>query len=264
MQDRYHDPGRPLLERNAQGFSVLQTTASGDGIYFSTAQAPRPKATAPFIAVMPLTGENPTEKRVWQSQAPYYELGPPSSNPPAAFKSSPAASPLTRAPTTSSPRSTAPPQRPARSTQVTDFPNPYAGIALPSHQLLHYKRDDGVDLTADLYLPAGYDKSKGPLPTLMEAYPAEFKSRAAASQVTGSPYEFVRIGAGTPIFFTMTGYAVLANAAIPIIGEGNTEPNDTYVEQLVAGAKAAMEPARPPARSIAPASPSWDTPTGPS
>jgi dipeptidyl aminopeptidase/acylaminoacyl peptidase len=112
---------------------------------------------------------------------------------------------------------------------------------MPSHQVLHYKRDDGVDLTADLYLPAGYNKSKGPLPTLMEAYPAEFKSRAAASQVTGSPYEFVRIGALAPGFFTLTGYAVLANAAIPIIGEGSAEPNDTYTEQLVAGAKAAID-----------------------
>jgi len=112
---------------------------------------------------------------------------------------------------------------------------------MPSHQLLHYKRADGVDLSADLYLPAGYDKSKGPLPTLMEAYPTEFKSRAAASQVTGSPYEFVRIGAGSPVFFTMTGYAVLANAAIPIIGEGSAEPNDTYTEQLVEGAQAAID-----------------------
>jgi dipeptidyl aminopeptidase/acylaminoacyl peptidase len=126
-------------------------------------------------------------------------------------------------------------------TAVTAFPNPYAGLPMPTHRLLHYKRADGVDLTADLYLPAGYDKSQGPLPTLMEAYPAEFKSRAAASQVTGSPYEFVRIGAGSPVFFTTTGYAVLANAAIPIIGEGNAEPNDTYTEQLVAGAKAAID-----------------------
>jgi dipeptidyl aminopeptidase/acylaminoacyl peptidase len=126
-------------------------------------------------------------------------------------------------------------------TAVTSFPNPYAGLPMPAHQLLHYKRADGVDLTADLYLPAGYDKAKGPLPTLMEAYPAEFKSRAAASQVTGSPYEFVRINWGSPVFFATSGYAVLANAAIPIIGEGSAEPNDSYTEQLVAGAKAAID-----------------------
>jgi dipeptidyl aminopeptidase/acylaminoacyl peptidase len=90
-------------------------------------------------------------------------------------------------------------------------------------------------------VPAGYDKSKGPLPTLMEAYPAEFKTRGAAGQVTGSPYRFPRIGWGSPVFLTATGNAVLENASIPIIGEGKEEPNDTYVDQLVAGAKAAVD-----------------------
>jgi dipeptidyl aminopeptidase/acylaminoacyl peptidase len=237
MQDRYHDPGRPMVERNAQGFPVLQTTPfkDGIGIYFAGMGA-SPKGDAPFVAVMPVNaGENPTEYRIWQSQAPFYELAAAvlETGEVLARRESAEESPnyFLMQPTSSA----------GQWTQVTSFPNPYAGIPMPSHQLLHYKRDDGVDLTADLYLPAGYDKSKGPLPTLMEAYPAEFKSRAAASQVTGSPYEFVRIGALAPGFFTLTGYAVLANAAIPIIGEGSAEPNDTYTEQLVAGAKAAID-----------------------
>jgi dipeptidyl aminopeptidase/acylaminoacyl peptidase len=37
------------------------------------------------------------------------------------------------------------------------------------------------------------------------------------------------------------GYAVLENATIPIVGEGQAEPNDTYVEQLVASAQAAID-----------------------
>jgi dipeptidyl aminopeptidase/acylaminoacyl peptidase len=37
------------------------------------------------------------------------------------------------------------------------------------------------------------------------------------------------------------GYAILENASIPIIGEGDKEPNDTYVDQLVASAKAAID-----------------------
>jgi len=37
------------------------------------------------------------------------------------------------------------------------------------------------------------------------------------------------------------GYAVLENAAIPIVGEGDSEPNDTYVEQHVASAKAPID-----------------------
>jgi dipeptidyl aminopeptidase/acylaminoacyl peptidase len=236
-QDRYHDPGRPMLETNAQGQRVLHLTADKQGIYFSGLGA-SPKGDMPFVAIMPVQGGT-EEKRIWQSQPPYYEV------PTAVIESGEAMQVLARresveqnpnyflAGTSSQPAT--------EWLQVTHFPNPYAGLPVPTHQLLHYKRADGVDLTADLYLPAKYDKSQGPLPTLMEAYPAEFKSRVAASQVTGSPYEFVRITAGSPVFFTTTGYAVLANAAIPIIGEGKAEPNDTYVEQLVEGAKAAID-----------------------
>jgi len=239
MQDRYRNPGTPMLERNAEGQLVLETTPDKQGVYFS-GQGASPKGDEPFVAIMPVTaGENPKETRIWQSQPPFFET------PMAVIQSATATEILARRESVEqSPNyflatvsAGAAPQWVA----VTSFPNPYAGLPLPTHQLLHYKRADGVDLTADLYLPAGYDKSKGPLPTLMEAYPAEFKSRAAASQVTGSPYEFVRINWGSPVFFTTTGYAVLANAAIPIIGEGNAEPNDTYVEQLVAGAKAAID-----------------------
>jgi dipeptidyl aminopeptidase/acylaminoacyl peptidase len=243
IQDRYNDPGRPMLVHNAQGHPVLETTPDNQGIYFS-GQGASPKGDAPFVAIMPLNaGENPAEKRIWQSQAPFFEAAS------AVIESGAGTQILARRESVEqSPNyfltaalTAQPASAPSQWTPVTAFPNPYAGLPMPSHQLLHYKRADGVDLSADLYLPAGYDKSKGPLPTLMEAYPAEFKSRAAASQVTGSPYEFVRIGAGSPVFFAMTGYAVLANAAIPIIGEGTAEPNDTYVEQLVQGAQAAID-----------------------
>ena len=240
MQDRYHDPGRPMLERNVQGQMVLHTTADKQGIYFS-GQGASPKGDTPFVAIMPVNGgEGAKETRIWQSQAPFFE------EPAAVIELGGGVQILARRESVEqSPNYFLTAVKEGQTsnswTAVTSFPNPYAGLPMPSHQLLHYKRGDGVDLTADLYLPAGYDKSKGPLPTLMEAYPAEFKSRAAASQVTGSPYEFVRIGAGSPVFFTATGYAVLANAAIPIIGEGTAEPNDTYVEQLVAGAKAGVD-----------------------
>jgi len=73
MQDRYEDPGRPMLV-NAQGHWVLETTPDQQGIYFS-GQGASPKGDAPFVAIMPLNaGENPTEKRIWQSQAPFFEV----------------------------------------------------------------------------------------------------------------------------------------------------------------------------------------------
>ena len=58
-----------------------------------------------------------------------------------------------------------------------------------------YKRDDGVDLTATLYTPPGYDCARdGPLPCLLWAYPREFKSKDAAGQLRQSPYQFSGIG----------------------------------------------------------------------
>jgi dipeptidyl aminopeptidase/acylaminoacyl peptidase len=240
LQDRYHDPGRPALTTNARGSRVLQTTADGQGIYFMGSGA-SPKGDMPFVAVMPVREGAAGEKHIWQSAPPFFEA------PAALLPAGDGVEVLTRRESVEqNPNYFLTHAGSATSTTVawtpvTAFANPYAGLKMPTHQVLHYKRADGVDLSADLYLPAGYDKSQGPLPTLMEAYPAEFKTRSAASQVTGSPYEFVRIGAGSPVFFAMTGYAVLANAAIPIIGEGNAEPNDTYVEQLVDGAKAAID-----------------------
>ena len=61
--------------------------------------------------------------------------------------------------------------------QVTFFPSPYGNAPLPKKQVLKYKRADGVDLSANLYLPPGYKPEDGPLPTLMEAYPTEYKTK---------------------------------------------------------------------------------------
>jgi dipeptidyl aminopeptidase/acylaminoacyl peptidase len=73
------------------------------------------------------------------------------------------------------------------------------------------------------------------------AYPREFKSGDAAGQVRGSKYSFTRLSSGGPIFWVARGYAVLDNATMPIVGEGDKEPNDTYVEQLVASAQAVVD-----------------------
>lgn len=37
------------------------------------------------------------------------------------------------------------------------------------------------------------------------------------------------------------GYAVLDDASFPIVGEGETEPNDNFIEQLLANGKAAIK-----------------------
>ena len=56
----------------------------------------------------------------------------------------------------------------------------------PSLCMLHrYKREDGLDLTATLYLPPGYDKERdGRLPCILWAYPREFKTKVRLSNAT--------------------------------------------------------------------------------
>jgi dipeptidyl aminopeptidase/acylaminoacyl peptidase len=234
-QDRYNAPGRPVTVPNAHGEPVLKLTEDGQGIFFFSPGA-SPAGDLPFVGIVPVTGVKSAseEKILWRSADHLYAE-------PVALLSDDKV--LIRKESQTDPPNffIASLHTAGDMTQVTHFPSPYAAIKLPTKQLLKYKRADGVELTATLWLPAGYDKSQGPLPTLMEAYPAEFKTRAAAGQVSGSPYRFPRISWGSPVFFTQTGYAVLENASIPIIGEGDAQPNDTYVEQLVAGAKAAID-----------------------
>ena len=236
-EDTYKNPGTPYEHRNAQGKSVLLTGgAKGQSIYL-IGNGASPEGDRPFVDEMDLA----TKKTIrwWRSEAPVYEV-------PFAILD---ASGKKRQLLTSRESLTQSPNyylrdatQKAKLTALTKFPNPYAafGGSFPK-QVLKYKRADGVELTADLYLPPNYKKSDGPLPTLMSAYPLEFKDKSTAGQVSGSPYTFTRLGGGSPVFWVTQGYAVLANASIPIVGEGTKDPNDTYIEQLVSSAKAAID-----------------------
>ncbi|TNF42132.1 MAG: S9 family peptidase, partial [Bacteroidetes bacterium] len=126
--------------------------------------------------------------------------------------------------------------------QITFFENPVKSISGIYKELITYKRADGVELSGTLYLPDGYDRQKKEkLPLLLWAYPREFKDAKSAGQVTSSPHTFTLPSGGSPVFWVTRGYAVLDNAAFPIVGEGDKEPNDTFIEQLVANAKAAID-----------------------
>jgi len=236
-EDTYHNPGTPYEHRNAQGKSVLLTGgAKGQSIYL-LGNGASPEGDRPFVDEMDLATKKTT--RWWRSEAPYYEV------PVAILNASGSKRQLLtrRESLKESPNYyLRDATKKDKLTAVTKFPNPYAayGGSFPK-QVLKYKRADGVDLTADLYLPPNYKKSDGPLPTLMSAYPLEFKDKSTAGQVTGSPYTFTRLNGGSPVFWVTQGYAVLANASIPIVGEGTKDPNDTYIEQLVSGAKAAID-----------------------
>jgi len=232
FDDRYHDPGQPIESTTSAGKPVVETTPDGRGIYFR-GQGASAEGDKPFLSVMSVV--NGDSQRLWQSAAPYFEIAVDVLDPAAGTIL------LRRESQEQNPNYYIQKMGTPSAEQVTFFPNPYGSGALPKKQVLHYKRSDGVDFSANLYLPPGYKPADGSLPTLMEAYPTEYKTKAAAGQVSGSPYQFTFLNWGSPVPLVTQGYAVLESASIPIIGEGKSEPNDTYVEQLVASAKAAID-----------------------
>ncbi len=126
--------------------------------------------------------------------------------------------------------------------QVTNFKNPFTALEKVHKEVIKYKRSDGLELTGTLYLPAGYDRTKKEkLPMIMWAYPKEFKDKNSAGQTTTNPNQFTFPNYGSPIYWVTRGYVVLDNASFPIVGEGETQPNDSFIPQLVDNAKAAID-----------------------
>ena len=125
--------------------------------------------------------------------------------------------------------------------RITSFDNPFSSIMEVSKEVIEYKRSDGIDLSATLYLPKGYDiNKKQRLPMIMWAYPREFKDNNSASQVTQNKNEFTFPFWGSPIYWLTRGYIVLDDVSFPIIGEGDYQPNDNFRKQLVDNASAAI------------------------
>ena len=231
-EDNYNDPGSPVFTKNKYGRNVLLTDKKGQHIYMIS-EGGSPEGNRPFVSEFNLKSKK--ADILWRSEAPYYER-------PVDIIDLKEKKIITRRESENDP-----PNYFVRDiddkqlTQVTNFPHPNPQLKGVQKELLQYERADGVKLTAMLYLPKDYKKGDAPLPMLMWAYPREFKDADAAGQVKGSPYEFTRISSGSPLFWVTQGYAVLDRTDIPIVGEGAAEPNDTYVEQLVASAKAAID-----------------------
>lgn len=126
--------------------------------------------------------------------------------------------------------------------KVTDFANPFAGLSEVHKEVITYEREDGLELTATLYLPVGYDTlAKDKMPMILWAYPREFKDKASAAQNTSNANQFTYPYYGSPVYWVTRGYVVLDDAAFPILGEGEEEPNDSFRKQLVANARAAID-----------------------
>ncbi|MEM7018836.1 MAG: prolyl oligopeptidase family serine peptidase [Pseudomonadota bacterium] len=228
--DRYNDPGNFVNQRNEFGRWVIKviddTKIQLNGIGAS------PKGNIPFLDEYDFATDE--KQRLWESKAPYYERVVSLLNEDGAKLL------ILRESRTERPNYFIQELTEDSLTQFTFYPHPSPGFKDVQKELITYQREDGVELTGTLYLPVGYDKSQGPLPLLMWAYPQEYKDKDVAGQVTESPYEFVWVSYWGPMPHLAQGFAVFDDPKMPIVGQGKTLPNDNFRKQLVMSAEAAI------------------------
>ncbi|KAJ6319959.1 hypothetical protein OIU78_015368 [Salix suchowensis] len=245
-EDVYSDPGSPMLRRTPDGTYVIAKIKkeNDEGTYvLLNGSGATPEGNVPFLDLFDINAGS--KERIWESDKErYYETV-------VALMSDYEEGDLllnqlklliSKESKTENTQYSIHKWPEKKVCQITNFPHPYPQLASLQKEMIKYQRKDGVQLTATLYLPPGYDPSKdGPLPCLVWSYPGEFKSKDAAGQVRGSPNEFAGIGPTSALLWLARRFAILSGPTIPIIGEGDEEANDRYVEQLVASAEAAVE-----------------------
>jgi len=232
-EDRYGDPGRFETMPNEHGRPVLLTSTDGRFAYLTGAGASA-EGDRPFVDRFEIaTGRS---ERLFRSEAPYYEEV-------SALLDGEGRRAIVRRESVKDVPNYYLYDFAAKSrTPLTSFRDPAPQFAGVTSQLVTYKRKDGLDLSATVYLPAGYSREKdGPLPFFLWAYPLEYGSAAAASQVVGSPYRFTRPTGASQLFLLTQGYGVMDNPTMPIVAMNGKESNDTYVDQLVSSAEAAVD-----------------------
>lgn len=105
---------------------------------------------------------------------------------------------------------------------------------------LRYQREDGVELSATLYVPPD-QKPGAALPLLVWAYPRQH-GYDTAPVAPDSLDRFPTFERAFKLFFVMRGYAVLDEVSMPIVGNADTA-NDTFLEQIIANAEVAVKAA---------------------
>jgi dipeptidyl aminopeptidase/acylaminoacyl peptidase len=217
-----------VLEPGPYGDHVLKRTSSG-GLLLS-GEGISPDGVHPFLDRMELSGKT---TRLWQAADPYHErvvdVLDDDGREILTWRESQAEVPnLWR-------------RKKSRAEALTAFPDWAPTFAQVRKEVVTYSRADGLPLSATVYFPPGYDPAKdGPRPALFWVYPNEFKRRSDAGQVKAAENTFDRPGGSSHLFFLLNGWIVVDDPVLPIVAEGDEQPNDTYVPQLVSSAEAAV------------------------
>ncbi len=232
VRDRYRAPGEPLMRTLPNGERVMWQT--GDSIYLS---GPGASAGGDFPFLDRFDLDALSTERLFQCPPGSYEFVV------ALVNDTPGVQFITQQETPASPpnyrlRGGDPK---SQYVELTRFADPTPQLRKIKRQLVTYQREDGVPLSFTLYLPADYQPGTR-LPTLVWAYPLEYNDADTAGQVSGSTNRFTTLAGASHLFFLTQGYAVLDSATMPIVGSPETM-NDTFVEQIVASARAAIDKA---------------------
>ena len=229
VKDRYGDPGAFVTRVNATGRRLVRLE---DGWVFRAGEGQDESGKRPFLAREQLGGGEREE--LWRCGEDVYE------GLIALLDDSERGQFLTRRESASEPPNLF--QRTLGSEAVrklTDFGDPTPLLRRIEKRIVRYTREDGVALSGKLYLPPDW-KPGTRLPLVLWAYPQDYPDEGTASQTSGTPHHFTRVSGPSQLFFALAGYAVLDDAALPIVGHPETM-NDRFVEQSVASVRAAID-----------------------
>ncbi len=236
--DGYADPGSPVMRALPSGHAAIRQVPGG---FFMAGQGASPEGDRPFLDTFDVTTR--VSARAWRSERNAYErfLG---------FAENDTTRLLVRAESASRPpnvvelrragsRRVAAGEAATRWTAraVTSFPDPAPIMRGVKKQLVTFARADGTPLSFTLMTPPGW--KGGPLPTIVYAYPLEYSDPATAGQVSGTEHSFTRPAGASHLFLLLSGYAILHDTNMPVVGHPDTA-YDTFIEQLVASAEAAV------------------------
>ncbi|WP_263353170.1 S9 family peptidase [Acidicapsa acidisoli] len=240
MDESYGDPGEPVRHQLPNGSRVIRQ--DGDSIYLEGRGASS-DGDRPFLDRLDL--KTLRYERMFRSDKTSYEqflsfTGPDTrkfltwhqspSDPPNAFA-------RTLGKSADAPAGEA--VFVSTSQAVTHIPDPTPEVRAIKKRLVKYKRADGLDLSFTLYTPPGYQEGTR-VPTILYAYPLDYADASKAGQVVGSQETFTRLRQYRLLL--LAGYAIIDNASFPIVGDPK-KAYDTYLDQLVADAKAAVDEA---------------------
>ena len=229
--DIYSNPGTPVYKKNNFNRNIVDIKKNS---IYMVGQGGSPEGYKPFLSVLDL--KSLKNKILFRSEAPYYET------PVKVFTNKINSLVTSRESNSENPNYFLRDLQNGTKRQITFFDNPYKKLEQLKKEVINYKRKDGIDLSAVVYTLNTYESdNEGRLPVLIWAYPREYTSKKVASQVRNSPYRFTRINYGSPIFWALRGYAVMASTEMPIVGFDGDQPNDSFREQLIMNAEAAID-----------------------